>query len=239
MANSYFKFKQFVVHQEFCAMKVTTDACLFGAWCAEKITHLPIKNILDIGAGTGLLSLMLAQQNILAMIDAVEIDKAAAQQALSNIDNSIYKNNITVYNSPIQNFESKKLYDFIISNPPFFENDLKSEKVNKNVALHSTALSLKELICSIKSNLDSYGYFAVLLPTHRVEYFKTLALDFNLIFETNVKQTEQHAVFRVMLMYEHSQSKTLKQGEIFIKHKNSNNYSPEFIQLLEPYYLNL
>lgn len=239
MANSYFKFKQFVVHQEHCAMKVTTDACLFGAWCAEKMNHLSLNNILDIGTGTGLLSLMLAQKNTHAIIDAVEIDTDAAQQAISNINISNFKNSITVYNTPIQNFESNKLYDFIISNPPFFENDLKSEKTNRNIALHSTTLDLKELINSIKCHLNSHGYFAILLPTHRVEYFKNLAFDFNLIFEINVKQTEQHAVFRVILMYENLQNNILKQDEIFIKHKEANHYSSAFIQLLEPYYLNL
>ena len=119
MSNNYFQFKQFTIHQDKCAMKVCTDACLFGAFVANEIQDKTINHILDIGAGTGLLSLMLAQKSN-AAIDAVEIDKSTYEQAEENISQSSWKEKITVYNSGIADFYSNYKYDLIISNPPFF-----------------------------------------------------------------------------------------------------------------------
>ena len=118
--NSWFQFKQFTVHQDKCAMKVCTDACLFGAWVANKLVQNKItaKNILDIGCGTGLLSLMLAQKTN-AVIDSVEIDASAFDQAKQNISLSSWKEKIQLYHNSINNFEPLTRYDFIICNPPF------------------------------------------------------------------------------------------------------------------------
>src|SRR5215213_7485932 len=110
MPNSFFKFKQFTVHHDRCAMKVTTDACVFGAWSAEEIRHLDPKQILDIGVGSGLLSLMIAQKNE-AAIDAVEIDKEAAEQARENIQASPWKDHIHVTNENVLHLDTEKKYD--------------------------------------------------------------------------------------------------------------------------------
>ncbi|MEO8711563.1 MAG: methyltransferase, partial [Parafilimonas sp.] len=173
MPNDYFRFKQFIITQDKCAMKVCTDACLFGAWAAHN-PQLEASNILDIGTGTGLLSLIYAQKNMHASIDAIEIDEAAVQQARENFEASIWKERLHVYNTSIQQFatSSNKKYDVIICNPPFYENDLKSENKQRNLALHSDALTLEELISDVDLLLGDDGSFFVLLPFHRTKYFE-------------------------------------------------------------------
>ena len=120
MPNPYFQFKQFTVFHDRCAMKVTTDACLFGAWCAEEISQTTSTQLLDIRTGTGLLSLMIAQKNSLK-IDAIEIDEEAAQQASENMVLSPWKENSNVIHEDIGAFHTGKKYDCIVSNPPFMK----------------------------------------------------------------------------------------------------------------------
>lgn len=237
MSNSYFKFKQFTIEQDACAMKVCTDACLFGAWLSTKLQSLHAKNILDIGTGTGLLSLMIAQNNQ-ATIDAVEIDEAAAQQASENFEKSSWAARLQIINADIRKLHMTKKYDFIFSNPPFFDNDLKSTNSHRNTALHSAHLSAKELIESIKRLLADEGHFALLLPPHRVKEHEDLAKDNGLVTidKMLVKQTEKHEVFRVMLLFGSSRQ-AVEETTIIIKEAGS--YSTEFIELLRDYYLYL
>lgn len=247
MPNNFFRFKQFTIHQNHCAMKVCTDACLFGAWIAEKVKskNLKIKNVLDVGTGTGLLSLMFAQKNFQTIIDAVEIDNAAAQQAKENFEASPWKKRVHVYNTSIQQFNNSTnqfinqstKYNLIISNPPFFENDLKSRNAKRNLALHSTELSLEELSDAITKNLKDDGSFAVLLPYHRTEGFLELAArrSFYLTEKVSVKQTPQHNYFRSVLLFSKKSSDT-KESEIIIQNE-SGVYTTKFIELLKDYYL--
>ena len=117
-------------------MKVCTDSCLFGAWVAKNIQNITLEKVLDIGAGTGLLSLMLAQQKD-CNIDAIEIDQNASEQAKENIQSTHWKNNIKIINQSLLEFKSDYEYDFIFSNPPFFEDDLLSDDNKKNQASDS------------------------------------------------------------------------------------------------------
>ncbi len=239
MPNNFFEFKQFKVEQDKCAMKVCTDACLFGAWVASKFQTSNLRlHVLDIGAGTGLLSLMFAQKNSSANIDAVEIDRSAAEQAKENFKNSAWKDRLHIHHQDIQQFGFNK-YDLIISNPPFYENDLKSDNSKRNLALHSSALGLDDLLDVIQKHLSNNGKFAVLLPYHRSANFINHALlkDFHLHEEVSVKQTFKHPYFRSMLIFGTNKIQ-IQHAEICIKEKN-NDYSDEFKELLQDYYLKL
>ena len=240
MSNNYFQFKQFIIKQDACAMKVTTDACLFGAWAAEKMQNETdkINKVLDIGTGTGLLSLLLAQKNSTSIIDAVEIDESAAIQAQQNFKATTWEKRLQVFTTSIQRFSHSSLYDFIITNPPFFNNDLLSENDKRNLALHSKALTLEELIQAIKINLSLNGKFAILLPYHRTESFIQLAAEHFFYVEEKVmvKQTDKHDYFRSMLLFG-KEIVSIKLQEIIIK--KNDTYSNEFKNLLSDYYLHL
>lgn len=237
MSNTYFQFKQFTVHQDACAMKVCTDACLFGAWVAEKVKGAEVKTVLDIGAGTGLLSLMLAQKTKV-IVDAVEVDEAAAKQARENFKASPWSNRLKVINEPIQHYKADVKYDFIVSNPPFFDNDLKSKDHQRNVALHSRQLTSDDLITSIKRLLVDEGYFALLLPYNRSLHYEHLAKSegFYLLEKVSVKQTETHSFFRSILLFS-TFDKPLVEEELIIK--IGGGYSPKLVELLKDYYLYL
>ncbi len=240
MANTFFQFKQFTVHQDKCAMKVCTDACLFGAWVAEKVCdeNWKLDNILDIGAGTGLLSLMLAQKLTNAAIDAIEINPDAAKQAANNFQSSLWSNRFNIIEADIKSIEATKKYDLIISNPPFFDNDLKSPHADRNLALHSSELSIEQLVRIAKNLSAKDGKFAVLLPFHRAEETEELARSCGFFSEEKilVRQTDKHPFFRVMFIFGKTGA-PLKTSEIVIK--QNNVYSPQFIELLRDYYLYL
>lgn len=237
MANNFFTFKQFTIYQDKCAMKVCTDACLFGAYVANEIRANKKENItcLDIGAGTGLLSLMVAQKNNV-QIDAVEIDKAAFLQAGENIGQSAFKNKISIYHKDVLQFDLQKKYGIIFSNPPFFENDLLSGDGLKNTAKHNATLVLDELITVIHNLLNEKGFFAVLLPYHRLQYFEATAFQYKFYLSKKilVKQTAVHDYFRGILFFSREQKDGVVE-EIFIKDEKGE-YSDNFIELLKDYY---
>jgi tRNA1Val (adenine37-N6)-methyltransferase len=220
-------------------MKVCTDACLFGAYIANQVQPLSsVNSILDIGSGTGLLSLMLAQKTN-ATIDTVEIDANAFEQAKENIAQSSHKNRIEIFNTDIAAFNPNKKYDCIISNPPFFESDLKSDDEKKNSAKHDTSLTYITLLNAIDKNLTTHGFFSVLLPFKRSSYFEEVAakLNFHLAKKLLVKQTPKHNYFRAILIFSRNKS-VAEQSELTIKNEEGN-YTKEFIQLLKDYYLYL
>jgi tRNA1Val (adenine37-N6)-methyltransferase len=221
-------------------MKVCTDACMFGAWLASHNLQLTTHNLLDIGTGTGLLSLMLAQKLNTVVIDAIEIDEAAAQQAKENFEASSWKERLHAYNDSIQNFAAitDKKYDLIISNPPFYESDLKSTNAKRNLALHSAELKLDELIAIVERLLNNDGSFFVLLPFYRTEYLQQLITDkFFIKEEIFIKQTPEHNYFRSMFWLT-KQWANQHQSEINIMNEK-NEYSSEFAALLKDYYLAL
>ncbi|HCL06404.1 MAG TPA: methyltransferase [Chitinophagaceae bacterium] len=238
VSNTYFQFKQFTVHQQQAAMKVCTDACLFGAWGAKKIqeTNFEDTRLLDIGTGTGLLALMLAQQ-FEGTIDAIEIDADATQQATENVNASPWSNSIHVYHMPLSDLD-KTGYHFIISNPPFYEQDLRSPLQQRNLALHDTGLTLESLWENVNRCMHPDGLFAVLLPYHRFEDCLQHAgkNGFSLHEKVSVHQTEKHGPFRVMLLFGRKKTEAVSRSVII---KKEGNYSAEFVDLLKDYYLYL
>jgi len=248
MANSYFQFKQFTIHQDRCAMKVTTDACLLGAWATSEVkSQTPIaigtkvKNVLDIGTGTGLLSLMFAQKNPACIIDAVEIDREAYEQANENVFSSPFATQITLINDDAKIFPFRKKYDIMVSNPPFYENELKSTDQKKNIAHHRSTLLFGELLSIVKSNLAINGRFYLLLPYKRNDEIKALfKKDLSILKIIFVRQSTKHDYFRIMLcgkLKDENDTETAI-DEISIWN-DEQQYTKEFTELLKDYYLGL
>lgn len=219
-------------------MKVCTDSCVFGAYIAQKIADGAIKpkNILDIGAGTGLLSLMLAQKST-ANIEGVEIDENAFVQSRENLLASPWNDRLKVFHSDIKKLDRSFKYDLIISNPPFFENDLKPQQKNKISAKHDESLDLVELMAAIKNHITNEGKFAIMIPNFRIEYFKTLAEKNRFFIEEELllRHSISHTPFRGILLAGQTKASS-KTTELVIK-KNDGAYSDRFISLLKDYYL--
>lgn len=237
MANSYFQFKQFTIHQDQCAMKVCTDACILGAWFAAKIPDY--YNVLDMGSGTGLLMMMVAQQSQ-AEVHGIEIDLAAYKQLKENVGQNGWKERLRVFPGDVRTYSFPRKYNFIISNPPFFENDLPSDADAEQVAKHSKLLKLEELVQAIDNNLDTEGSFGVLLPYHRWTYFHELATaqGFHLVENLLVKHTVKHSYFRSILHYSRHKENFAPEFELVIQ-KEEGGYTDDFTELLKPYYLYL
>lgn len=240
MPNSYFQFKQFTIHQDQCAMKVCTDACLFGAWVGRKVESGQLtvdrknERALDIGTGTGLLALMLAQK-FDGVIDAIDIQQDAAQQATANAADAVWGERIHVHHTDLANWQAPS-YDLIVSNPPFYEKDLKSPDSQRNLALHDTGLTLVSLFENVTRLLKSNGKFALLLPAHRKKEAIDLAAQKGLTATETIEvcQTEKHTPFRVMFWFEKSITASEKKT---IRIKENGVYTEAFTELLKDYYL--
>ena len=227
-------------------MKVTTDACLFGAWCASEMSQdyqdMPDKQdgkkLLDIGTGTGLLSLMVVQKNNL-LIDAVEIEDQAARQAEENVFASPWAERIHIIHKNIRDFKADRKYNYIISNPPFYQNELAGERLERNIAHHDEGLKMNELLKYIQINLETNGWFYLLLPAKRKDEIENMIVNEQLFITKKiiVKQSTQHTPFRVMIKGSLKPS-TIITSELSITDA-SKNYTPEFVEFLKDYYLYL
>ena len=229
-------------------MKVTTDACLFGAWVTAGIQNSSrlgrdkIQNALDIGSGTGLLSMMYAQKDPLAVIDTIEIDKETFEQAKENAAASPFADRVNVIHGDVKIFPFTKKYDRIISNPPFYEKEITSDDRRRNIAHHHSGLLLEELLSIIKTNLSATGLFYLLLPFKRNEEIKKILLKENLFVSeiVFVRQSSKHDYFRIMIkgnLEKENQSETTI-DEISILNEQQQ-YTNGFKELLKDYYLDL
>ncbi len=231
-----FGFKQFTIYQDQTAMKVGTDGVLIGAWAAVDQAD---ECILDIGTGTGLIALMLAQRTPSAqVVDAVEIDEQAALQAADNFTNSKWSQIINIHNVDITNFNKEFKYDSIVSNPPFFCDSLLSPDPGRTAARHTIALTFDDLICSVVHLLKPNGRFSVILPTNESERFeKAAAGRIYLWRRCNVRSRSNSDIKRVMSEYRLSAAVNTTEEELSIRLPNSNEYSDEYRNLTAEFYL--
>lgn len=233
MPNPYFKFKEFTVWQDACGMKVTTDACLFGAIVDPE----KAKNALDIGTGTGLLSLMLAQKSAIP-ITGIEKNTDACRQAKINFQNAPWANQLQVVEADVMKFQPEEGYDLIICNPPFFGHRMKGKSDAKNQAMFQESLTLDKLAQSIIRLLNPNGTFWVMLPEHEMSLFTNLPhiQTFHLQQQINIHNKAQSPIFRII--------KAFSRDKVVTKHsllsiRSDDDYTSDFIRLMKPYYLNL
>jgi tRNA1Val (adenine37-N6)-methyltransferase len=258
MANSYFQFKQFKIEQADCAMKVCTDACILGAWFASRANGY--QHILDIGSGTGLLMMMLAQQSP-AKIHGIEIEPACHSQLTKNTLQNEWSQRMEAFAGDVRTYRFPVSYDFIITNPPFYEKDLASPAAGKQLAMHSAALNLEELAESVAKNLSPGGSLGIMLPYHRTNDFAVVAKKHGLyLVETlRVRQTPLHNWFRLIATYQSGRIHEVRAGDHGMNNGNEagapaieevktaeltirdseGQYTPAFVGLLRDYYLNL
>lgn len=233
MPATFFQFKQFTVHQELCGMKVCTDACIFGA-AVEVENH---RQILDIGTGTGLLTLMLAQRNASAQFTAVELDEAAVLQAKQNFEASHFSSQLKVVNTPIQDFQTENTFDLIVSNPPFFENSLHTANTQRDKALHHSSLTFSELAYSTNQLLTSDGFFWLLLPPREMQNFMAQAATLLPYFEIcwRVRHDASKPVIREIARFSKTDFEKKQTRELHIY--SEKKYSTDFVDLLKDYYI--
>lgn len=228
-----FKFKQFEICQNKTAMKVGTDGVLLGAW----VNIDNAKKILDIGTGTGLIAIMIAQRNNLAEIDAVEIDNDAYNQAVENFQNCIWKDRIIAYNIDFVKFSKlcKNKYDLIVSNPPFFENSVLPTSVKRQTARHTTELSYDLLIENSSELLNDTGIFSIIIPEniHKEIIHKSTKYFLYCFQKTYIKHTKEKPAKRVLLSFS-KQINTLEESILVIK--EHDNFSKKYYDLTKDFY---
>lgn len=237
MSNPYFRFKQFTVYHDRCAMKVGTDGVLLGAWSQISTA----KKVLDIGTGTGLIALMLAQRNSNVKIDAIDINEDAIIQAKENIRNSPFASQITCYHLPLQDFHEgqKNEYDLIVSNPPFFIESLKSPNKNRSLARHTDSLSIEELMSISAYLLNEKGRLSLIYPYDYKDFIIDEAHKNSLYLSrtTTVYPTPTSCAKRVLIEFSKEEC-TLIVDELIIE-RERHVYSEDFTRLVKEFYLKL
>lgn len=238
MANPYFRFKKFTVYHDKCAMKVGTDAVLLGAWADTSFC----RNILDIGTGTGIIALMLAQRSQ-ATVEAIDIDKEACVQATENAAASPYTERIKVVHASCADFAAsnqQKRYDLIVSNPPYFINSLKCPDNKRTMARHTDTLLLSDLIREAQTLLSPSGRIALVLPYERLEEVKALASANHLYIcrQTDVIPTPGAAPKRLLVELSATEE-NIKNRDTLTIEEARHQYTPEYIALTKEFYLKM
>ncbi|MGZ9674758.1 tRNA1(Val) (adenine(37)-N6)-methyltransferase [Flavobacterium sp. GNP001] len=236
---SNFQFKQFAVEQDRCAMKIGTDGVLLGAW--TPIINNPF-SILDIGAGTGIIALMLAQRSNAEQIDALEIDEDAYEQATDNFENSPWSDRLFCYHAGLDEFveEPEDEYDLIVSNPPFYTEDYKTENEQRDLARFADAMPFDELIEAADLLLSENGIFSVIIPYKEEENFIALANEYELypLKITHVKGTPTTEIKRSLLAFSRKETIDYTVDELIIEIAR-HIYTPEYIALTKDFYLKM
>lgn len=216
-------------------MKVSTDACIQGAWTP---IFPEVKNVLDVGTGTGLLGLMLAQRNEQLLIDAIEIDEGAFLQAARNFEASLWEKRLQIFQGDARSFELQRKYDLIICNPPFFINSILGTKQSRNYARHQLSLNFDELFLIIERNLIDNGYASVMLPINEYQLWKELLFSkkWCVFKELKIVPAKNKIENRIVSLCCRISKNIVEEETLYIRDEN-NQYSIEYSKLLSPFYL--
>ena len=236
-----FRFKEFIIQQDKTAMKVGTDGVLLGAWCS--VDNYP-DSVLDIGSGTGIISLMIAQRSDAVTIDAVEVDENAYEQTVANFEESDWGDRLYCYNATFQEFademaEEEEKYDLIVSNPPFYTDEFETKNEARNKARFTSSLSFEELIKGVAKILSLEGKFEIILPFKEEVDFIGLAKKYNLFLNKvcRVKGSLSSEIKRSLLSFSFQES-TILEDELIIE-ITRHNYTEDYINLTKDFYLKM
>lgn len=236
---STFNFKQFSINQDKTAMKIGTDSVLLGAWCP--IDNNPF-SVLDIGAGTGILSLMLAQRSNAEQIDALEIDEDAYEQCVENFENSPWSDRLFCFHAGLDEFvdEPEDEYDLILSNPPFYSEDYKTNNDSRDLARFQEAMPFEDLVEAADLLMSENGIFAVIIPFKEEVRFIDLcaAVELFPIKVTRVKGSHTTPIVRSLLAFKRFELPVLEADELVIE-INRHEYTDEYIELTKDFYLKM
>lgn len=225
-----FQFKQFAIHQNLNPQKVGTDSMLLGAWSNAKHNQ-----ILDIGTGTGILALILAQQNPNSKIIAIEPDLVSLQEAQTNFSGSPFSNQIQGVHSSLQDYVSEVKFDLIISNPPYFENSTLSENDSKNKARHTLDLPIDDLYKHCATLLSEDGYLNLIFPFDMEEVHFSTAQKQNLFPSKILRTKKVNGEFKRTLVSYSFKNKISEVSEMIVKYTD-NSYSKEYIEMTKDFY---
>lgn len=231
--NNYFKFKEFTIEQEHCAMKVGTDGVLIGAWAA-----VGAGRTLDIGCGSGLISLIIAQRESKAKITAIDLDEGAIKQSEININNSDWSDRIEVKQISLQEFTAESGFNYIVSNPPYFINSLSAPNKERTLARHTDSLPFTDLASGVSRLLSEKGIFSLILPYVEANIFVVEAAKHNLFCtkRIDIKGRANKPVKRVMMQFE-KERKELISEEMIIEDGGRHEYSQKYRELTKDFYL--
>ncbi|RIV35302.1 methyltransferase domain-containing protein [Flagellimonas lutimaris] len=233
-----FKFKEFTIHQDQCAMKVGTDGVLLGAWAS--LDKQP-ESILDIGAGTGLIALQLAQRSSAQVIDAIELDDHAYEQCVANFEASPWADRLFCYHAEFDEFvdEMDDKYNLIVSNPPFYAEDVASADPSRDKARQSSSLPFDELVHGVSKFLMEDGIFAVIIPFKEEETFIDLAQNVELYPNriTRVKGNPETNFKRSLMEFSFHKNEPIINTMVI--EKGRHQYTKEYIELTQAFYLKM
>jgi tRNA1Val (adenine37-N6)-methyltransferase len=236
MSETTFRFRQFTIHQDKCAMKVGTDSVLLGSWVNPSYSS----DILDIGTGSGIIALMLAQKSF-AQIDAIDVDEDACNQARENFETSPWVDRLHVIHQPVQEYSklSLKKYDLIVSNPPYFQDAYKPSEESRLKARHGDLLCFAELVEGVKKLLAEKGRFCLILPYREGNEFIGIAMRKGLFCQEIVRVKTKADKFEKRLMMAFTFSFGMMTETELIIQDNDTNFSKQYVELTKDYYLGL
>lgn len=234
MPNPYFKFKQFTVYHDKCAMKVGTDGVLLGAWCDVA----GVRRMLDVGTGTGLIALMAAQRSE-AHVTALDVDAAAVEQARENCDASPWAERIDVVQADFCSYRPGGLFDCIVSNPPYFVEDVHCPDKQRNMARHTAGLTFASLLERVGALLSEEGRFSVVLPAVAVADFVYQAMRNKLYLSRRTLVCTKSGVLPKRALLEFSRVENTCRESVLTIESEHHKYTPEFVELVKDFYLHI